>query len=115
MSVKKKKAKKTVSKHWSAKLEKMGACSMAVEWARDFPSLTAAWRACPWVDWMWWLIWHTETGAGRRPDGLSAGGERVRRYYYNWCEAGTGGREGKDRRYATAARRAKPRPPRLPK
>ena len=45
--------------HWSRKLQAIGACLDAVEWARTQPSLAAAWRTCERGDWMLWL-------AGRR-------------------------------------------------
>lgn len=44
-----------MSKHWTDKLVALNACSDAVVWARDYPSLTAAWRACRRADWMLWL------------------------------------------------------------
>jgi len=37
-------------------LRGMGACSEAVIFAEQFPSLKAAWKACPRGDWMLWLI-----------------------------------------------------------
>ena len=36
-------------------LRKLGACPAAVEWARGFPTLQAAWDACGRADWMLWL------------------------------------------------------------
>ena len=50
----------TMSKHWTDKLVGMNACHDAVEWARGYPSLKAAWKACKRGDWMLWLIGHTE-------------------------------------------------------
>ena len=44
-----------MSKHWTDKLVAMGACPDAVEWARDYPSLAAAWKDCKRADWMLWL------------------------------------------------------------
>ena len=38
------------------KLENMGACREAVEWAREFRSMMEAWRACERGDWMLWYI-----------------------------------------------------------
>ena len=42
-------------KRWTDKLVAMNACPDAVEWARDYPSLAAAWKACKRADWMLWL------------------------------------------------------------
>jgi hypothetical protein len=44
-----------MSKHWTDKLVAMNACPDAVEWARGYPSLAAAWKACRRADWMLWL------------------------------------------------------------
>ena len=44
-----------MSKHWTDKLVAMNACPDAVEWARAYSSLTAAWKACERADWMLWL------------------------------------------------------------
>jgi hypothetical protein len=41
--------------HWSEKLNAMGACADAVEWAHTQPSLAVAWRECERGDWMLWL------------------------------------------------------------
>ena len=49
--------------NWTRGLIAMGACPEAVKWARGYPSLKAAWRACTRGDWMWWLL-------RQRPDGL---------------------------------------------
>jgi len=38
------------------RLEKLNACADAVEWAREYPSLQAAWDACERADWMMWLL-----------------------------------------------------------
>jgi len=45
-----------MSKHWTDKLVVMGACDDAVEWARGYPTLAAAWKACDRADWMLWLL-----------------------------------------------------------
>lgn len=37
-------------------LRKMGACGEAVEWAKDYSTLTEAWVKCERADWMTWLI-----------------------------------------------------------
>ena len=37
-------------------LRKLGACSEAVEWAKGYPTLQAAWDACERADWMLWLV-----------------------------------------------------------
>jgi hypothetical protein len=42
-------------KHWSNKLEAIGACGDAVAWCRTQPSLAVAWRVCDRGDWMLWL------------------------------------------------------------
>ena len=42
-------------KRWTDKLVALGACPDAVEWARAYPSLTAAWKVCERADWMLWL------------------------------------------------------------
>jgi hypothetical protein len=44
-----------MSMYWTDKLVKLGACPNAVEWARAYPSLAAAWKACERADWMLWL------------------------------------------------------------
>ena len=49
-----------MSKHWTDKLVELHACREAVEWAKGYPSLKAAWRVCKRGDWMLWLIGHTE-------------------------------------------------------
>ena len=36
-------------------LRTLGACSEAVTWAQDFPTLQAVWDACDRADWMLWL------------------------------------------------------------
>ena len=41
--------------HWTQQLVKLGACEPAVVWARDYPSLEAAWAACERGDWMMWI------------------------------------------------------------
>jgi len=44
-----------MSQHFSERLARLGACSAAVEYARGFRSLSAAWAACERADWMLWL------------------------------------------------------------
>ena len=44
-----------MNQHWTRKLNKLGACEDAVEWARDYQTLEAAWAACRRGDWMLWL------------------------------------------------------------
>jgi hypothetical protein len=40
----------------TTKLDKLGACDEAREWAEEFASLEEAWTACERPDWMvWWL------------------------------------------------------------
>ena len=52
-----------MSKHWTDKLVELHACREAVEWAKGYPSLRAAWKACKRGDWMLWLIGLTEPSA----------------------------------------------------
>ena len=40
---------------WTDKLVQLDACREAVEWAKGYPTLTAAWAACDRADWMLWL------------------------------------------------------------
>ena len=40
---------------WTRTLRRLGACSEAVEWARQYPELSTAWTACERGDWMLWL------------------------------------------------------------
>ena len=42
-------------RHWSSILIRLGACQVAVEWAKTQPSLSVAWAKCPRGDWMLWL------------------------------------------------------------
>ena len=44
-----------MEKHWTDKLMALCACSEAIEWARNYPTLMAAWEACERGDWMLWL------------------------------------------------------------
>jgi len=44
------------ARHWSSELEALDACEEAVEFAREYPSLRAAWTACERPDWMLWLL-----------------------------------------------------------
>ena len=47
---------KTATKsHWSRKLQAIGACADAVQWAKDQPSFAKAWTTCKRGDWMLWL------------------------------------------------------------
>ena len=43
------------TKHWTDLLVRLNACPEAVEWARGYRSLAAAWAACERGDWMLWL------------------------------------------------------------
>ena len=45
-------------------LIQLGACSHAVQWADQYPSLQAAWDACEHGDWMLWLMGRTCGGIG---------------------------------------------------
>jgi hypothetical protein len=40
---------------WYRKLEAVGACKEAVEWAKSQPSFAEAWETCERGDWMLWL------------------------------------------------------------
>lgn len=42
--------------HWADCLFKIGACPDAILWSRDFASANDAWAACPFGDWMAWLL-----------------------------------------------------------
>ena len=44
-----------MKKHWTEKLEKIGACQEAVEWAFKQKSLAEAWKNCEKGNWMLWL------------------------------------------------------------
>ena len=44
--------------HWTGKLKKMDACQEAIDWAKQYPNLQAAWDNCPRADWMLWLAAH---------------------------------------------------------
>jgi len=44
------------SPHWTSRLMKLDACNEAVVWAREYPTLEAAWAACERGDWMLWLL-----------------------------------------------------------
>ncbi len=43
--------------HWTEKLVKLGACSGAVEWCRDYKTFKQAWDTCNRLDWLLWLIY----------------------------------------------------------
>lgn len=42
--------------HWSAVLERLGACDDAVKWARGITSPALACKACERADWMLWIV-----------------------------------------------------------
>ncbi len=42
--------------HWLKRLKCLDACGSAIEWAKDYPDLAAAWQDCERGDWMLWLI-----------------------------------------------------------
>ena len=44
-----------MKKHWTEKLEKIGACQEGVEWAFKQKSLAEAWKNCERGNWMLWL------------------------------------------------------------
>jgi len=46
--------------HWSDVLVRMGASDFVARWARTQPDLATAWAACPEVDWMLWVVEHTD-------------------------------------------------------
>lgn len=42
--------------HWSSILERAGACSDSIRFARKYHTFIAAWKACRKISWMvWWL------------------------------------------------------------
>jgi len=41
--------------HWSNDLVKIGACSEAVNWAKDQPNYDVAWNKCEKPEWILWL------------------------------------------------------------
>lgn len=41
--------------HWTDDLVRLQACDDAVEWARGYDTMDAAWAACERGDWMLWL------------------------------------------------------------
>ena len=49
------------------KLQQMRACREGIEYARQFPTLQAAWDACERPDWMCWLLRKTVTGENGSP------------------------------------------------
>ena len=49
------------------KLQQMQACREGIEYARQFPTLQAAWDACERPDWMCWLLRETVTGENGSP------------------------------------------------
>src|SRR5690606_33136567 len=49
-------ARKEAVMHWSAKLEALGACNEAANYARTFDSFSDAWAACERGDWMLWIL-----------------------------------------------------------
>jgi len=44
------------AEHWTDRLVALDACQEAVEWAKAYPTLDAAWAACERADWMIWLV-----------------------------------------------------------
>ena len=50
----------------SVKLKQMNACSEAIEWAENYPSLKKAWDACERGDWMLWLLGETNKRLGTK-------------------------------------------------
>ena len=49
------------------KLQQMQACREGIEYARQFPTLQAAWDACERPDWMGWLLERSVTGENGSP------------------------------------------------
>ena len=43
-------------------LQRMNACSSAIDFVKNFPTLQAAWNLCERPDWMFWLLARTVTG-----------------------------------------------------
>jgi len=48
-------------------LEKLQACSAAIEWAKTQPDLKTAWQNCERGDWMIWLVFRV-SGDGESPE-----------------------------------------------
>lgn len=49
---------------WIRPIKKMGACSEALEWAKDYDNLDEAWQVCERGDWMLWLAGKLSGEAG---------------------------------------------------
>jgi hypothetical protein len=45
-----------MTRHWTDALVALDACSDAVEWARGYATLDAAWAACDRGDWLLWYV-----------------------------------------------------------
>jgi hypothetical protein len=45
-----------MKRHWSHRLVRLGACQVAIDWARTQPNEREAWRNCKRADWMLWLL-----------------------------------------------------------
>src|ERR1700678_1155317 len=41
--------------NWQRKLVALGACSEAVQWAKEYKTFAEAWQACERGDWLLWL------------------------------------------------------------
>jgi hypothetical protein len=52
--------------HWTDELVRWKACNDAVQWARAYPTMQAAWDACERADWMLWLMGRRGRRTGRR-------------------------------------------------
>jgi len=46
--------------HWSNQLALMNACPEAVQWARGYKTVQAAWEACPDIFWMMWFLYRCQ-------------------------------------------------------
>ena len=62
-------------------LRSLGACDVAVAWAKDYATLQAAWNACPRGDWMLWLLENTRQHESERRELAYAFADRAVRVH----------------------------------
>ncbi|MEM7622636.1 MAG: hypothetical protein AAF235_05475 [Planctomycetota bacterium] len=76
--------------HWTDGLVRLRACGDAVDWAKGFGSLDAAWAACDRGDWMLWLAGRVSGAPGgdaRRTLVLAACGCACGKYFLETTHA----------------------------